>query len=145
MCKATAIERGLKGFLYGERGVWRPGDSLYLAFMLQDAQNKLPEGPSCGAGTHRPTWPAGSETRAHHLRERGVRLPLCHRPDAPTGSGTHRWSVGGTSFHKSIRIETVKPNRLKIEPRRGSERITGPGEQNIAFAPIGCTVPRRVR
>ena len=23
--------------------------------------------------------------------------------------------VGGTTFHKSIRIETVKPNRLKIE------------------------------
>src|SRR5690606_34541025 len=28
------IDRGIKGLLYGERGVWRPGDSLYLTFVL---------------------------------------------------------------------------------------------------------------
>src|SRR4030095_2455547 len=27
---------GLKGFLYGDRGVWRPGDSIYLTFALED-------------------------------------------------------------------------------------------------------------
>ena len=27
---------GLKGHLYGDRGVWRPGDSIYLTFALQD-------------------------------------------------------------------------------------------------------------
>ena len=36
-------QRGLKGFMYGERGVWRPGDSVYLNFVLEDRQNKLPE------------------------------------------------------------------------------------------------------
>ena len=38
-----AIDKGLKGLIYGERGVWRPGDSLYLSFMLQDLQKKLPK------------------------------------------------------------------------------------------------------
>ena len=38
-----SVERGLKGFIYGERGVWRPGDSLYLAFILQDAEHRLPK------------------------------------------------------------------------------------------------------
>src|SRR5690606_18933057 len=41
--KGEAVDRGLKGFLYGERGVWRPGDSLYLTFILQDAAKKLPK------------------------------------------------------------------------------------------------------
>ena len=27
---------GLKGYLYGDRGVWRPGDTIYLTFALQD-------------------------------------------------------------------------------------------------------------
>ncbi|NJM15553.1 MAG: hypothetical protein HC896_09465 [Bacteroidales bacterium] len=37
------VMKGIKGFLYGERGVWRPGDSLYLTFMLEDKNNALPE------------------------------------------------------------------------------------------------------
>ena len=33
---------GLKGYLYTERGVRRPGDSIYVAFMIEDKTNKLP-------------------------------------------------------------------------------------------------------
>jgi uncharacterized protein YfaS (alpha-2-macroglobulin family) len=36
------VNKGLKGFLYGERGVWRPGDSLYLSFILEDKLKQLP-------------------------------------------------------------------------------------------------------
>ncbi len=35
-------DSGLKGFLYGERGVWRPGDAIHLAFILYDRTGKLP-------------------------------------------------------------------------------------------------------
>ncbi len=38
------IQKGIKGFLYGERGVWRPADTLHLAFILEDVDNRLPEG-----------------------------------------------------------------------------------------------------
>jgi uncharacterized protein YfaS (alpha-2-macroglobulin family) len=31
----------LKGFIYGERGVWRPGDTLFLSFMLEDEKKVL--------------------------------------------------------------------------------------------------------
>ena len=30
------VQKGLKGVLYGERGVWRPGDDIHLTFVLQD-------------------------------------------------------------------------------------------------------------
>ncbi|MGC4022877.1 MAG: hypothetical protein QM734_13480 [Cyclobacteriaceae bacterium] len=36
------VSRGLKGMIYGERGVWRPGDSLYLSFILEDKMKLLP-------------------------------------------------------------------------------------------------------
>src|SRR5690606_18433451 len=36
------VRNGLKGFLYGERGVWRPGDSLHLTFVLEDKLRSLP-------------------------------------------------------------------------------------------------------
>ena len=45
-------------------------------------------------------------------------------PDAPTGIWSARVRVGGTTFYKPIRIETVKPNRLKIALDLGGERLT---------------------
>ncbi|MEL7342934.1 MAG: hypothetical protein AAGM67_20795, partial [Bacteroidota bacterium] len=36
-------KEGLKGYLYGERGVWRPGDDIYLTFLLEDKNQNLPE------------------------------------------------------------------------------------------------------
>ena len=41
--KGDVIQKGIKGFIYGDRGVWRPGDSLYLTFILEDKLNTLPE------------------------------------------------------------------------------------------------------
>ena len=36
-------KNGIKGFIFGERGVWRPGDSLFLSCIIEDKDNKLPE------------------------------------------------------------------------------------------------------
>ncbi|WP_341352735.1 hypothetical protein, partial [Pseudomonas viridiflava] len=36
------VQSGIKGFIYGERGVWRPGDSLFVSFVLGDKLKKLP-------------------------------------------------------------------------------------------------------
>ena len=33
------LKKGVKGFIYGERGVWRPGDSLFLSFILEDKED----------------------------------------------------------------------------------------------------------
>ncbi|HNE79587.1 MAG TPA: MG2 domain-containing protein, partial [Flavobacteriales bacterium] len=108
------VDKGLKGFLYGERGVWRPGDSLYLGFILQDAGNKLPK--------DHPVVFELSDPQGR-LDQRLVRtggtggvyaFRCATSPDAPTGVWGARVTVGGTTFHKSIRIETVKPNRLRI-------------------------------
>ncbi|HRH70497.1 MAG TPA: MG2 domain-containing protein [Flavobacteriales bacterium] len=121
--QGDAIDRGLKGYLYGERGVWRPGDSLYLSFMLQDVQKKLPK--------DHPVVLELSDPRGRldqkHVRTSSVNGVYAFRcatsSDAPTGFWNARVVVGGTSFNKSIRIETVKPNRLKILLDVG-ERLT---------------------
>jgi hypothetical protein len=35
------VQSGLKGFIYGDRGVWRPGDP-YTTFILEDKLKTLP-------------------------------------------------------------------------------------------------------
>ncbi len=112
--EGLSVDKGLKGFLYGERGVWRPGDSLYLGFILQDAEHKLPKDHPV---VFELTDPKGRLDQ-RMVRNNGLDGVYSFRcataTDAPTGVWSARVSVGGVSFYKPVRIETVKPNRLKI-------------------------------
>ncbi|MEO8254633.1 MAG: MG2 domain-containing protein, partial [Flavobacterium sp.] len=109
------LQKGLKGFIYGERGVWRPGDNLYLSFILNDAANKLPIAHPI---KFRLTDPNGKVTyqtvqKSNELNHYAFIIPTSQ--DAPTGSWEAMVSVGGAKYYKNIKIETIKPNRLKIK------------------------------
>lgn len=113
---------GLDGYIYGERGVWRPGDSLHLTFVLEDEAKNLPmDHPVIfslydpkGTRQHR-------EVSTRHVGHMYVfEVPTEH--SATTGNWKAEVEVGGQLFTKRIKIETVKPNRLKIDyPELGSQ------------------------
>ncbi|MBK7938235.1 MAG: hypothetical protein IPJ82_14645 [Lewinellaceae bacterium] len=52
-------------------------------------------------------------------------LHCATRPDAPTGDWTAKIQVGGATFTKQLKIETVKPNRLKIDLDFGKKELSG--------------------
>ena len=119
-----AVQEGVKGYLYGERGVWRPGDSLHLAFMLEDREKILPDNHPVvfelsdpqGNKVRRQVATASTEGLYHFGTETSQ--------DAPTGNWTAQIKVGGATFTKNVKIETIKPNRLKIDLDFGTKRLT---------------------
>jgi len=117
------IEKGIRGFIYGDRGVWRPGDTIFLNFILDDRQNILP-------GDHPLIFellnPYGRITKriVRSSSEGNIYSLTCKtRAEAPTGSWMARIKVGGVTFTKPLRIETVKPNRLKVKLDLGKEPL----------------------
>ena len=108
------LQKGLKGYIYGERGVWRPGDSIHLTFVLNDNANKLPKNHPVRLEI---TDPHGKLTHKLVTTE-GVngfyKFTVVTDENAATGNWSAKISVGGATFHKRIKVETVKPNRLKI-------------------------------
>ncbi|TNE67495.1 MAG: hypothetical protein EP344_01945, partial [Bacteroidetes bacterium] len=121
-------QKGLKGYIYGERGVWRPGDSLFLNFVLEDNSGLLPEGHPV---TFELSDPRGSlQYRTVSAAGTGGVYPFhCQtRPDAPTGNWIAKVQVGGASFSKLLKIETVKPNRLKLNLDFGVKKLTSADE-----------------
>ncbi len=123
-------QKGMKGYLYGERGVWRPGDSLFLNFVLEDKTGKLPAGHPV---TLELTDPRGSlQYRTVSSNSVGGVYPFhcATRPEAPTGNWTARVQVGGATFTKQLKIETVKPNRLKMDLDFGKKAL-GAGDENL--------------
>lgn len=109
------LEKGLKGYIYGERGVWRPGDTMYLSFILNDNANKLPDQHPI---KFRLTDPRGTTVvEKVQPKNKGNHYVFEIETDAsaPTGSWEAMVSVGGAHFYKNIKVETIKPNRLKIK------------------------------
>ncbi len=51
--------------------------------------------------------------------------------DAPTGNWTATAKVGGATFSKTVKIETIKPNRLKIDLSFDKERFSA-NDRNIS-------------
>ncbi|WP_034042588.1 alpha-2-macroglobulin family protein [Wocania ichthyoenteri] len=109
------LQRGLKGYIYGERGVWRPGDTLHLTFMLNDTDNKLPKGHPVKMEITNPNGKLlYKKVTADHLNN-FYKFTVPTSQEDKTGNYNAKVSVGGATFYKGLKIETVKPNRLKIK------------------------------
>lgn len=108
------IQKGLKGYIYGERGVWRPGDSIYLTFILDDKINPLPKGHPVSLDLFTPTGQLSQKHVNTSGKDGFYTFRLATDPAAVTGSWRADIKVGGATFSKTIRVETVKPNRLKV-------------------------------
>jgi uncharacterized protein YfaS (alpha-2-macroglobulin family) len=120
----ATTQKGLKGFLYADRGVWRPGDSVFLNFILEDKGKTLPA-----------NYPVNFElfdARGQLYQKRATAVQVNNiyplhfntSPDDQTGNWRATVKVGGASFSKTIKIETVKPNRLKIDLGLAGQELT---------------------
>ncbi len=125
------IKQGLKGFLYGERGVWRPGDSLYLSFILEDKLKLLPANHPVVFELQNPQGQVTNRLVRSSSENGFYSFATATSSDAPTGFWVGRVKVGGAEFTQPIRIETVKPNRLRIKLDFGVDKITSQ-DNNIA-------------
>lgn len=108
------ITAGLKGFIYGERGVWRPGDNIYLNFVLMDRNKRLPEGHPATLQLFNPKGQLVQALTNTKPVNDFYGFVLKTADDAPTGTWTAKVLVGGAEFTRQLKIETVMPNRLKM-------------------------------
>lgn len=125
------IQNGLKGFIYGERGVWRPADTVHLAFILEDMEEELPAGHPVVMELWNPLGQLYTRKVSSQPVGNIYRFDITTDKEAPTGNWLAKAKVGGASFSKQVRIETIKPNRLKIDLDFGREVFTA-SDRNVS-------------
>ncbi len=118
------LKKGLKGFVYTERGVHRPGDTIQLTFVLDDRANKLPKNhpvkleiqDARGSLVYRKVLSQEGARQGDKQQALGnfYHYAIPTAATAPTGNWNAIVRVGGTTFSKSLKVETIKPNRLKV-------------------------------
>ncbi len=118
------IRGGIKGFIYGERGVWRPGDDIFLSFMLEDETDKIPADHPVVLEFRDPMSNIVDRQVSTTGTEGLYAFKLKTEPEAMTGNWSAKIAVGNSVFTKTIKVETIKPNRLKINLDLGDETIS---------------------
>ena len=128
----SVVAEGLKGVIYGEREIWRPGDQMYLTFVLDDTDNPLPDDHPA---TLRLSNPMGqivqTVTNTNPVND-FYGFPLRTTKDAPTGTWTATVEVGGARFTTPLKVETVIPNRLRVDLDLAGEELLRGGVEHEA-------------
>ena len=108
------LQSGMKAYIYGERGVWRPGDTLHVSMMIEDRDREVPHNHPVTMELYTPQGQFYSKAvNASGLNGLYV-FNIPTRESDPTGTWNAYFKVGGASFHKALPVETVKANRLKV-------------------------------
>ena len=116
---------GVKGYIYGERGVWRPGDDIHLVFMLQDTEKNLPADYPVKFTLEDPLGKQSDYKVFTSSVDGFYRIDTGTDAGAKTGTWYARVTVGGKTWTKSVKVETVVPNRLFIDLKPEGRYFTG--------------------
>lgn len=109
------VKRGIKTYIYGERGVWRPGDSIFLNLVLEDKDNPLPKEFPLMMEVFDPRGRLITTLTRSYQGNRIIPFYFKTSSESLTGNWNAKFRVGGAITQHRIRVETIKPNRLKIE------------------------------
>jgi uncharacterized protein YfaS (alpha-2-macroglobulin family) len=121
------VQNGIKGLIYGERGVWRPGDSIFVSFLLEDKLKKLPANYPVTLELFNPKGQLDKRLVSTQALNGFYTFKTATENTAPTGNWLAKVKVGGASFTKTIKVETIMPNRLKINFDIGNRTYLGNG------------------
>lgn len=124
--------KGIKGFIYNERGVWRPGDTIFTGFMLNDLKNKLPENHPITIEVKDPNGVLKYRKVENQHLNYLYTFKIPTQDTDPTGRWNATIQIGGASFQKSLKVETIKPNRLKINVTTKNEVLSNHNQIYIA-------------
>ncbi len=121
------MKNGIKGFIFGERGVWRPGDTMYLNFIVEDKQGKLPKDHPVEFSLFTPQGQLYTHSVQTEAEDGFYLFKTSTDAASPTGNWLAKVKVGGAVFEKRIKVETIMPNRLKIDLDFGKDPVLGKG------------------
>jgi uncharacterized protein YfaS (alpha-2-macroglobulin family) len=133
---------GVNAFIYADRGVHRPGDTIHLSAIFRVNRQPPPANQPIVLQFLNARGQQVLETRAQTGPTGQVHFALATQPLDPTGTWTARLRLADQSFDHPLKVETVKPNRLKIHmelperiaaPAKGTAYLTGALEVKYLF------------
>ena len=108
------VKDGVKAQIYTERGVWRPGDKIFLTVAIEDKNNQIPDNHPLMLELINPK----NQRVSVQVNAKPVGGLYAFTLETAEEDETGNWkaiaSLGSLKFDHNIKIEMVKPNHLKM-------------------------------
>jgi len=123
---------GTKGFIYTERGVYRPGDSVHVSLMVKNADNTFPQDHPVSITVNDPQYNPIHEQTSVTGRDGLYVFGFKTAENASTGNYNININAGGSNFYQDLKIETVVAEQLKVQVKPTKRRLTRT-DQTVVF------------
>ncbi|MGB4958312.1 MAG: MG2 domain-containing protein, partial [Saprospiraceae bacterium] len=103
-------------FVYTDRDVWRPGDSIYVDLMVNKSDSDIPDGmPAVMYFYNQDNMIIDQQVQEIRLSTQQIySFTLSTPANAKTGNYRCIFQVGPKTIRKNIRVETIKPNTAEV-------------------------------
>ncbi|MDZ7723053.1 MAG: MG2 domain-containing protein [candidate division KSB1 bacterium] len=113
----SGVSRGQDGinpFIYTDRGVYRPGDTIHLSAILRTNTETPPAQQPILLKVFNPHNQMTHELKTQSGEFGHCSFELSTPPGAPTGNWRAELEFAGQTFTHWLKIERLSPNRLKV-------------------------------
>lgn len=118
----SAWDLKTRGYIYTERGVYRPGDSINLSCIVRYASGSKNNIPAY-LKIFNPDGTMVYETTQKGVSDSFYNFKYATDINAPTGNWNVQINVGNKYFYHTLKIETVVANRLKVNVKPALKTI----------------------
>jgi len=105
---------GVKGFVYGERGVWSPGDAMHLCLIIQDKEKTLPANVPVVFTLEDPMGKIIDKQVLTESVNGFYKVETSTSKNDVTGTWNAVFKTGNNIWSKHVKIESVIPNKLAV-------------------------------
>ncbi len=120
---------GIRAFIYPDRGVHRPGDTVYLSVIARNDSGSFPDDHPISLKLTNPRGQVFLEKTTVAAKDGFASFTFSTPEDAPTGTWSASVTVGDSTFNHPLPIETVVPYRLKLSLNTDQPVITSQDKQ----------------
>lgn len=107
-------ENDINAFIYTERGVYRPGDSVFVSAIIRNHENTFPDNHPVQLKVFDPSGTLIYELNSTKGQDGFYVFDFKTAQNHPTGDWRLELHAGSKKFSQRLRIETVVPYKLKV-------------------------------
>jgi hypothetical protein len=123
--------KGTRGFVYTDRGVYRPGDSIYVSMIFRNQDNTFPENHPIKVEFYNPQDQLSSRQMLKNGHDGFYSAILKTGLNSPTGDWKLTIDAGAKRFTERIKVETVVANKFKVVTELSDKRLIKPKNVDI--------------
>lgn len=123
-------KKGAKIFVYTERGVWRPGDTVFMGVMTHARERDYFKDLPVQVELLNPNGNVIQRFSKEYSKNGLYAFPIVLPENATLGYWSVNVRSGPVSQNKTLRVDAIVPNRLKIYAKTDTDKILDLNKEN---------------